>query len=340
MKIQYIPIKDIFLDLENPRSKYSDPNEEQSDIFDEVRQQHTAALLRQQVGDGAKGYSVNALKQSIVQTGAVVNPIWIKSSGKNFICIEGNTRLCIYKDLNKENPEDSKWQTIPAIVYEDISKEEENKLKLTAHIVGTREWKPYNKAKYVIDLLDNTDFTFPEISEIVGGQVGELSKQIAACRKFDEHFLPKAHGDKSHSKFSHFIELEKNPSCEQALKDQGLDYETFSEWVLDNKFVRAINVRDLKAILENDDARKAFEKDGYASAKSFLQTKPELDLGKANLIDLSDEIQKKLKYEELSDLAEDKKLILSLLTLGADLNTMWEKLEEMGIDSPENSEES
>ena len=86
----------------------------------------------------------------------------------NFSINDDSLRL-FNKDLNKENPEDSKWQTIPAIVYEDISKEEENKLKLTAHIVGTREWKPYNKAKYVIDLLDNTNFTFPEISEIVGG---------------------------------------------------------------------------------------------------------------------------------------------------------------------------
>lgn len=340
MKIQYIPIKNIFLDLENPRSKYSDPNEDQSDIFNEVRQQHTAALLRQQSGDGAKGYSVNALKQSIIQTGAVVNPIWIKSSGGNFICIEGNTRLCIYKDLNQENPEDTKWQTIPAIVYEDISKEEENKLKLTAHIVGTREWKPYNKAKYVIDLLDNTNFTFSEISEIVGGQVGELSKQIAACRKFDEYYLPKAHGDKSHSQFSHFIELEKNPSCDQALKDKGLDYDTFSDWVLEEKFRMAINVRKLKDVLENEDAFNAFQRDGFESARSFLETKPEVDLGNASLMALSNEIQKKLKYEELTDIAEDKKLILSLLTLGTDLNAIWEQFEAMGIDSPDNSQES
>ena len=31
---------------------------------------------------------------------------------------------------------------------------EEAEIKLTAHLVGTREWKPYNKAKYIEELIE------------------------------------------------------------------------------------------------------------------------------------------------------------------------------------------
>ena len=59
MKIEYIPIDEIYLDVENPRSKYSDPYSIE-DPFDEQKQAQTSALLRQQDGDGATGYSVPA----------------------------------------------------------------------------------------------------------------------------------------------------------------------------------------------------------------------------------------------------------------------------------------
>ena len=64
------------LDVENPRSN-SDPYSI-GDPFDEQKQAQTSALLRQQDGDGAKGYSVQSLKQSIIQSEGIVNPIWIK----------------------------------------------------------------------------------------------------------------------------------------------------------------------------------------------------------------------------------------------------------------------
>ena len=105
MQIQHVPIDTIFLDLQNPRSKFSNPFDESNDPFDSRQQKVTMALLRQQEGDGATGYSVNALQESIIHAGGIVSPIWIKRVEEKYVCIEGNTRLIIYKTLTEEDPE-------------------------------------------------------------------------------------------------------------------------------------------------------------------------------------------------------------------------------------------
>ena len=51
------------------------------------------------------------------------------------------------KDLANEEPDNETWKTIPSITYTDISSNVENKLKLTAHIVGTREVETLQQGK-------------------------------------------------------------------------------------------------------------------------------------------------------------------------------------------------
>ena len=128
-------------------------------------------------GDGAS-YSVNSLKESIRSSGGIVTPVWLKKVDEKYVCIEGNTRLLIYKELFSESEAEvqDQWSRIPAIVYENLSSEEEHKLKLTAHIVGTRDWKPYSKAKYVTELLESSTFGWDEICDIVGGRKSDLFK--------------------------------------------------------------------------------------------------------------------------------------------------------------------
>tara|TARA_B100002019_G_C21197526_1_gene562192 strand:+ start:198 stop:1208 length:1011 start_codon:yes stop_codon:yes gene_type:complete len=328
MKIEYIPIDEIYLDVENPRSKYSDPTVIE-DPFGEQKQAQTSALLRQQDGDGATGYSVQALKQSIRQSGGIVNPIWIKKVSDKWVCIEGNTRLCIYKDLMNDEPNNETWKTIPSITYTDITSDVENKLKLTAHIVGTREWKPYNKAKYVIDLIDS-ELTFEEISEIVGGQVGKLKKQVQAVHKFDKHYLPIAGGDKSNRQFSHFVVLEENPTAQFALQENQISMDEFAKWVLDKKFGMAINVRDLKKIVDHPQAFQAFKDEGYNAARKYLEQDDEVNLGDVDTRKLSDEVRKRLETMNAGTAANDKELILSLLNLGTSINSFWDEARGLG----------
>ena len=69
--------------------------------------------------------------------------------------------------------------------------------------------------------------------------------------------------------------------------------EIFADWVLDNKFQMAINVRKLPEILNTPQALEAFKNDNFAAAKEFL-SQPQIDIGQVSILDLSEEIQKKL----------------------------------------------
>ena len=328
MQIQNVPIEKIFLDLQNPRSKFSNPFDESNDPFDSRQQKITMALLRQQEGDGATGYSVNALQESIVHAGGIVSPIWIKKVKESYVCMEGNTRLMIYKTLAEEDPKNPEWKEIPAIVYEEIDAQAESALKLTAHIVGTREWKPYNKAKYIVELMENDTLSWDEISDRVGGQVQELKTQVKAVKDFDKYYLSQS-GETSHRKFSHYIELKKNIKCQQAIEEHNIEPETFADWVLQDKFQMAINVRKLPELLNTPQAFEAFKNDNFAAAKEFL-AQPTIDLGRVSIFELSQELIKKLSYADIEKIYDDKKLIQSLLELGERLNSTWDELDSLG----------
>ena len=82
--------------------------------------------------------------------------------------------------------------------------------------------------------------------------------------------MPISGGDKSHRKFSHYIERENSASAQFALDEHNISEEEFAEWVQDKKFGTAINVRKFKEIADNPDAFKAFRQMGLKPLQHFL----------------------------------------------------------------------
>ena len=65
-----------------------------------------------------------------------------------FLCVDGNTRLAIYTELHDEGaPGD--WTTIDSLVLADPSQSDIETVRVTAHLVGAREWPAYEKARYL-----------------------------------------------------------------------------------------------------------------------------------------------------------------------------------------------
>src|SRR5262245_18784823 len=92
-----------------------------------------------------------SLKASIRAYGTLIIPIIVSlQPAGSYLVIEGNTRVAIYRELDADNsPGD--WKTIPAVV-QTLSEGGEHAVRLHAHLVGTRPWRPYAKAKYLHDL--------------------------------------------------------------------------------------------------------------------------------------------------------------------------------------------
>jgi hypothetical protein len=327
LQITKINVNDIYYDVHNPRSKYDSPFEMSEDIFDEeIQKQLIPNLLGNP--DGGVGYSVNSLKESIKTAGTIVTPIWVKKVNDRFVCIEGNTRLYIYKNLLVEDEADkrARWEKIPAIVYENLDPEQEHKLKLTAHIVGTREWKPYNKAKYISELLTGGSLTWDEIANIVGGRKTELQKLVQAQINYDEFFIP-IRQEKTQKLFSHYVEKEKYSPVEDRMREYGFTEEDFAKWVADEKFGMAINVRKLPKVLQNDKAREIFLAQDIREAEKYINIESTVDLSKVKLDALIAELTERLSRMDSESLDDNSALTKQIVQLQQYINGILEDID-------------
>lgn len=311
-RLQEIPIHEIKFDSKNPRIKYVNPWTDSNE--NQMQEQAIPSLLKDP-SESSK-YSYGSLKASIKNASTIVNPIWVKKVGDDLVCIEGNTRLCVYRELYDDPNEDKgNWEKIPAILYENLSAEEEHKLKLTAHVVGTREWTPYSRACYVNELLEGT-FDWDQIVEIVGGNRNKLANLAQAQIDFDKYYFKK-YDEVDEKKFSYFIEAtEKN--LFDKIEEFGFQPNDYADWVYKGKFKRAINARYLPKILANEEAKSAFINGDFDDAYPFIVGEPVTDLSSVPINSLISEVLKRIdNLRDEDNFYEDEDLIKKLVLLSS-----------------------
>ena len=114
-KYQELRINQLDLDIQNPRiSQYLDM------YGGNITAEGIALALSGSASEGSTSFS--ALRESIRVNRGIIHPIIVNhtSDGK-YTVIEGNTRLQIYRDFFTRT-NDSIWETIRCIVYENLSK--------------------------------------------------------------------------------------------------------------------------------------------------------------------------------------------------------------------------
>ncbi len=85
---------------------------------------------------GSSESSYESLKESIRVNGGIIHPIVVKKNAQNeYVVIEGNTRVQIYKKFISEGIPGN-WSTIQAIVYDNLDSEIIHSIRLQAHLVG------------------------------------------------------------------------------------------------------------------------------------------------------------------------------------------------------------
>src|SRR5262249_15642864 len=112
---------------------------------------------------GASGTTFEKLKNSIITNGGVIQPVILnRHEDGTLVCLDGNTRLPLYKSFPAEKVE-GKWETIPALVHKNLSEAEIDAIRLQVHLVGPRAWDPYSKAKYLHHLRTQEHLPFAMI---------------------------------------------------------------------------------------------------------------------------------------------------------------------------------
>ena len=305
-QVEFVPIENLELDIENPRIRkwvemYGD--------------KPTADQLYMALGAGgldpASGTSTtfSSLKQSIQTNKGIIQPIIVNrhADGK-MVVVEGNTRLAIYREF-KSNNIPGNWDSIFAIVHDNLNSRGTDAIRLQAHLVGPRPWDAYSKAKYLHSLRNVDDLPLSEIVDYCGGKKREVTEYIDAYIDMEKHYRAVTADDGvfDTSRFSGFVELQK-PGIKQAISEAGYSLGDFARWV-DERLIDPLNtVRALPQILANPEAQKVFLKEGAKEAKKVLDIPPPLAIGSLTLEQLLRSVISRINqmhYQQFMNLKEN-----------------------------------
>src|SRR3989338_3799973 len=184
-QVQFLPVDQLELDIQNPRIRkwiemYGDnPNPSQL---------YLALGAGSSDPEAGTATTFTSLKQSIQTNKGIIQPVIVnKSADGRLVVVEGNTRVAIYRDF-KENGIPGNWDSIPAIVHEQLDKRGIDAIRLQAHLVGPRPWDAYSKAKYLHSLRDIDDLPLAEIIDFCGGRKKEIIEYIDAYIDMEKHY--------------------------------------------------------------------------------------------------------------------------------------------------------
>lgn len=270
-----IAVDDIELDRSNPRIRK---------FLEMYGDQPTPEQIFLALGAGNDDDSGNStsttfekLKQSIITNGGIIQPVILnRRADDTLVCVEGNTRVALYKHFIKTGVKGN-WTEIPALVHDEIDDASVHAIRLQVHLVGTRPWDPYSKAKYLHELRTQEHLPFATIVDYCGGRQTEVVEHINAYADMEEHYRPIVSDDGSFdtTRFSGFIELQK-AGIKQAVTAAGFTLSDFARWIHEGKLYPLQKVRVLPRILRHDKAREIFLKHGARKAEAVLE-KPDLN---------------------------------------------------------------
>ena len=157
--LELVPVADIELDRTNPRIRkflemYTNPP---------TAEQIYLALGAAGDDESESSTSFEKLRNSILTNGGIIHPVILnRRADGTLVCIEGNTRVALYKSFIEEKVAGS-WTNILALVHHEMDDSQADAIRLQVHLVGTRPWDPYSKAKYLHHLRNQELLPFSRI---------------------------------------------------------------------------------------------------------------------------------------------------------------------------------
>ena len=254
----------IGFDRENPRIKVA--LEKYGDKLDEQRVRFALQTATEGLSTTS---SYRSLKDSIRAAKGISIPIVVWPDGDRYVCVDGNTRLAIYRELQDEGaPGD--WTEITCLVLDDPDPLDIETIRVTAHLVGAREWPAYEKARY-LHYLRNVEFMdYDEMIARCGGNKNTITQQIDAFHDMNT-FYRDVNSDDAFKvdRFSGFVELQK-ADIKDSIFAAGFDLHDFGRWIRDGQIYRLADVRKLPRVLADTEAKDVFVDGGIRSIEDAI----------------------------------------------------------------------
>ena len=257
---------------------------------------------------------VKQLKESIKANGGLIDPVIIRD--KDFVVLEGNSRLAAYRLLAKEDP--IKWGKIKCtILPENISDSAIFQLLGQYHIIGRKDWSPYEQAGYLYRRIKKSNQSLEFMAKELGISKGNAESSI----KVYEYMIK--NGDNHPEKWSYYEELLKNRNIRKYMETVDGLQEKINDSIKNNEIKMALDIRNvfggiarvhdkeskkiMKEIAEGNldiyEGYQIIEEDGkagkvYQTLKSFRMKINEEDFAKRMLNENSAQIKFELSKIE------------------------------------------
>ena len=255
-----VAVSDLELDARNPRIQFLIGQR-----GGQISQNELDALIWEKD-------SVKALANSILQNGGVYESIIAQRHGNKFRVREGNCRLVSSRHLLEQYPNDTRFATMPAMIFDvDLSEEDLAVLLADMHVAGKIRWDAYEQAKHVHDLFNIYGKTYDWLSNHLRLSKTKITELLSAYRAMTE-FLSANPAPANVKKFSLFHELMRKKDLREQFNEDPQFKPRFHKLLLEEKITDSRQIRDLPEILANPEAAKALEKNGFADAQKVLIT--------------------------------------------------------------------
>lgn len=306
-----LSVDEVDFDTQNPRIKMA-----LEKYGDKLNAERIHLALRSATDSLNNGSSFARLRESILASGGIQTPITVVESGVRFTCIDGNTRLAIYRDFVRQGTKGD-WKIIKATILVNATQRDIETKRVSAHLIAAREWPAYEKARYLHCLRNQEFLEYGEMIALCGGNASrkEIERQIEAYEDMNDYYRDVVDdtGFKI-DRYSSFAELQQ-PKVKQAIYDAGYELKDFGEWVRDGKIFRNADVRDLRRVLVDEEAREKFVNGGPKSIEQAVELLREKTRPKGNepidsasvtqlAVSLSQKISD-LKYSEILGMKDD-----------------------------------
>ena len=187
---------------------------------------------------------IKQLKESIKSNGGLIEPIFVRNG--DMVVLEGNSRLAAYRLLNKQDP--IKWAKIKVtLLPADIPDSAVFTLLGQFHIIGRKDWNPYEQAGYLYRTINDSNKPI----EILATELGITTSYIKKLIDVYEYMIE--HDDNHPSKWSYYEEMLKNRGIKKAFDEvPGLEDKIVSD-IKNNNIRMAIDIRKLGDVSKVND---------------------------------------------------------------------------------------
>ena len=199
-----------------------------------------------------KSEHVRSLVQRIETHGGLIDPIIVRDGDKKIV-VEGNCRLAAYRKLSFKEP--LKWGKIRCkLLPKDIEEESIFALLGEYHLLGKKDWQPYEQAGYLYRMHKQQNFSIDKLANDIGIKLKSV-KHLIKVYEFmvENHAIP--------SRWSYYDEYLKSTIINKARKE-------YPE--LDKIVVKKIKAEEIPKAVEIRDGLKKIAEAGGKTLKKFV----------------------------------------------------------------------